>query len=186
MAFFRCEQLQVTPLFSCPHRSPRCWKHPMTWAKTALTFQWKGLFFFSGYQLPFHSTAPSHCLTGCTTVTPEHSKSCCFQKKFVVSKEKKKSLQLSGNTKHLFPSCLMAGFWSWGIFVSFGRRDLSKHLEREADCVGGYMGRSDSLLHMRGRTDLSTVCDLPLDHPAAQQTGMGFCHTNSWLCTPMT
>lgn len=30
------------------------------------------------------------------------------------------------------------------------------------------------------------VCDLPLAHPAAEQTEMEFCRTNSWLCTAKT
>lgn len=78
----------------------------------------------------------------------EHSKSCCFQKKFVSSKEKKKKMNHYNclETQNLFFSELSHGRCWFFCFVSFGRRALSKHLEWEADCVGGSstaVGRSD-------------------------------------------
>lgn len=38
VAFLECEQLRAIPLSSYTHISPSCWKHLMTWEKTALTF----------------------------------------------------------------------------------------------------------------------------------------------------
>lgn len=123
----------------------------------------------------------------------EHSKSCCFQKKFVSSKEKKKneSLQLSGNTKPLFLRII-----SWQVLVFlfcflWQKSSFETPGVRSRLCWGFQHGRGkiwfDSLLQMRQRTDLSAVFVMTFPWTIQQQSKqMEFCLTDSWLCTPKT
>lgn len=168
---------RVTPLFSCTHRSPRCWKHWMTWAKTALTFQWKGPF-SSGYQLLFPSTAPSRCLTGWTTVTPRALQILLLPKEVCFIKGKKKKWIITTVWKHktsFSPNYLMAGV---GFFVLFPlAEELFRNTWSEKQIVLGVPAQPwEDLIwfpapnEAENRPERCVCDDLPLDHPAAEQT----------------
>lgn len=191
VAFPECEQLRVVPLFSCTHRSPRCWKHSMTSAKTALTLQWKGSF-ISRYQLPFHSTAPSHCLTGRTMVTPRALKILLFPKEACFIKGKKKIIRTARKTQNLFFQTV-----SWLGLLYFFLFPLAEETFQntwwEKQIVLGVKAPArpqEDLIWFPAQNEVNRpehcVCDLPLDHPAAEQIEVEFCHRNSWLCTPKT
>lgn len=125
--------------------------------------------FFLGISCP---SRPLHPLIASLAVQhhpPSTQNPAASKRSWLHQRKKNKSLQLSGNSKHLFLNCLMVGFVGF-FLVSFGRRDLSKHLEREADCVGEDLIWFPAPNEVENRAE-HWVCDLPLDHPAAHKQG---------------
>lgn len=108
----------------------------------------------------------------------EHSKSCCFQKKFVSSKEKKKKWIITTVWKHktsFSPNYLMAGV---GFFVLFPlAEELFRNTWSEKQIVLGVPAQPwEDLIwfpapnEAENRPERCVCDDLPLDHPAAEQT----------------
>lgn len=141
---------------------------------------------------PFLLWVPAALPLHCTISSPSALKILLLPKEVCFIKEKKKIITTVWKHKALFLNCLMARCVFF--FVCFLWQKRLQNIWREKQIVLEVTAPArpwEDLIWFHAPNEVENrpehcVCDPPLHHPAAEQTEMEFCFTNSWLCTPKT